>query len=217
MLDPAVTLSDYALTLESLILASLIARVPTAGGAGRRIRSLFFLFFLAGSLPPLLGGTFHGFVYTTGSAWTLPLWRATMISIGVVAGLGWVLGAALCLSDRWYRRVVLIAGIEVLIYASIVLALYWEFPLAIANYLPAALFLLGAFIIVTRRPGTERAGWLGAIGVGVTFVAAGVQVSGFALDPDVLNANTLYHLIQGGGLILWFLAARRVVLARSES
>lgn len=29
MLDPAVALSDYALTLESLILASLIARVPT--------------------------------------------------------------------------------------------------------------------------------------------------------------------------------------------
>src|SRR5947209_5649905 len=91
MLEPDVTLTDYALTLECLAFCTVLAR-PTPG---RRIRAIAIALFAALGMASFLGGTVHGFFPgPEGTAYAV-LWRGTLLAIGLVALFGWCAGARL--------------------------------------------------------------------------------------------------------------------------
>jgi hypothetical protein len=191
MLQPDVTLTDYALGLECAALVYLLRRRDMAG------RGWLGVFLIAVGVAAVAAGTVHGFYPDPASRAHAVLWRATMLAIGAGALAAWALGARLLLSPRGARGVSTVAAIASFAYAVVVVGVSQAFWIAVAFYLPAAAFLLAAFVV--------RGIVAGAAGVLLTFVAAGVQVGRvrmLGLDPDAL-----YHVVQAVGVWLVFTAS----------
>jgi hypothetical protein len=204
MTEPDVALTDYGLAIENAVFAYLLIRrrTPLDPGTG-----WFVAFFAAASLAALAGGTVHGFFLDERTLGARILWPATLFAIGLSALSAWAIGAHLLLSARGAQIVVVAAALEFLVYGAVLLGVTQAFEVAVANYLPAALFLLVVFGLTyrhTRRPAALAA----LVGLALTFVAAGVQVGRVALHPVYFNHNALYHMIQALALLLLFIGAR---------
>lgn len=207
LLEPDVTLTDFALAVECAWFAIWLQRNRIGG---EPFGLAFIVFFCAVGVAALLGGISHGFL-TDPQYWlSWIVWRGTLVTIGVAAFASWTIGARLCLSEKATKWVTNLAAAVFALYAAFVLFINQSFLVAIAHYLPAAAFLLLAFVLAHRR---KPSAFLlaGIAGVWLTFVAAGVQQGGIGLHPSYFNHNALYHLIQAVGLFLIFLAARGLI------
>ena len=82
MMEPDVTLTDYALALESVLFLVLLRR-----GRARpeRPRSWFSLFFGSVSAASLCGGTVHGFFLDEHTLGYAILWPTTLLILQAVA------------------------------------------------------------------------------------------------------------------------------------
>jgi len=207
LLEPDVTLTDYALTLECAVLAWLAWR--------NRFEPRFWCasFFAALALAALFGGSAHGFFADKTSGVHTFVWSASLLTIGWAALAIWAIGAQLILRVSWARVLRRIAAAVYVAYVLVVIVVDHRFVVAIVHYLPAALFLLVSFVVAWHR---ARAPALlyGALGVVLTFVAAGVQQAGVGLHPRYFNHNALYHLIQAIALILLYLGMRSIKTGR---
>ncbi len=203
MNEPDVTLTDYALALECAIFVLLLARRP------ERVRPLhdWFILLLASlGVAALAGGTVHGFLSDPLAWYWAALWSTVLVAVGVTALSAWAIGAHLMCSDRLARWVTILAAVQFVLYAWVVLILR-DFRVAVLNYLPATVFLLISLLVAYRR--RRQATILAGVGgLALTFVAAGVQLGGVALHPVYFDHNALYHLLQGIAVALVFLAAR---------
>lgn len=205
MTEPDVTLTDYGLAIENAVFAYLMSR-------DRRVNNLaswFTLFFAAGSAAALAGGTVHGFFLDERTAGARILWPAALLAIGVSAAAAWAIGARLVLPPAPARTLTVVAGVQLVAYAVVIVLITQSFTAAIVNYLPAAVFLLGAFGLHHWRTG-GRPALIAAIGLILIFVASGVQIGRIAVDPRWLTHNALNHVIQGVALLLLFVGARGV-------
>jgi hypothetical protein len=209
--EPDVTLTDYGLAIECAILAYLLWR---RGDPKQPLRAWFILFFVSVGLASLLGGTVHGFFPEVEATGYRILWPATLLAIGVAALAGWGIGAWLQFPGPAAQRITSAAGLLLAGYAVLVVMVTQTFLAAIVFYLPAAAFLLMVLLLAYRRTRNRQA-LAGTIGLGLTFVASGVQQSGVGLHPVYFNHNALYHLIQAAALLLIFWSARHFVAARS--
>ena len=210
ILEPAVALSDFALSLECGWFAAWLLRRPHA----RHLLALGFsaLFGSVGAAA-LLGGITHGFLPDASSPLHRLAWTGTLLTIGLAASASWIVGAQLCLAAPLARAVAILAAALFAVYALVVVFASQSFLVAIANYLPAAAFLLFAFAYAYRRQRSQALA-VGMIGVALTFLAALVQQSGYGLHPVYFDHNAAYHVVQGLALLLIFLAARGI-LSRS--
>jgi hypothetical protein len=151
--EPDVTLTDYGLFAECAAFAWLIARQPTKLATLRR---WIVLFFLSTALAALLGGTVHGFFSEeTGTIGRL-LWKVSMLAIGATALAVWAIGTHLMFPRRGADRMVAIAAVLTAIYAAVIVFVSDAFWVAVAGYLPAAVFLLAGFLRAALR---ERLWW----------------------------------------------------------
>jgi hypothetical protein len=209
LLEPAVALTDLGLALEGIALAALV-RGPRATDAS--LQNWFVLFFVALAMAAFLGFLTHGFIVHKMSLANRLVWRAILVSIGLISLSAWAIGARLILSTPVARIVTLLVALAFATYAALVVSHQRSFAIAVLAYLPAALFLLTAFVFRLRRaptPGLRS----GIIGLLLTLVAAGVQQLGIGLLPAWFNHNALYHLIQAIGLWLIYRAARGLIRA----
>lgn len=206
LLEPDVALTDFALALECGGFAAWLFRARDVSRPGT---FPFVFFFAATGLAALLGGIFHGFLSDRQLELARAVWTGTMIAIGAAALSSWLAAAGLCLSGAGAALLIRFAAALFVIYIAAVLFISDSFTVAVVHYLPAATFLLLAFILAYRR---SRDGFLlaGAAGVLLTFVAAGIQQYGLNLHPLYFNHNAFYHLIQAVALLLIFVAARGV-------
>jgi len=203
MNEVVVGLTDYLLTLECAVFAGMLMR--TAGGSPE-MRLFFAVFFLALALTSLTGGTYH--VWFPGST-SLPanaLWKTTVVSLGAVAFAAWAAGACILFAGPARGWVIRAALVEFLAYSIYVAVIDDRFRVAIANYIPAVIFLGIAFAL-TYSSRRERQVLIGLVGLIVTGVAAAIQTLGFSLHPYYFNHNATYHLTQAIGLFLIFLSA----------
>jgi hypothetical protein len=206
MSEPDVTLTDYAIAVECAVFCALILRLPTSDVRLRRWWAVLFASIGAGAF---LGGTVHGFTAETGLL-RATLWVLTMLALGVTAMAMWMAGARVHLREPAATWVARAAIAQLIAYAFVVLFVNRLFVVAIATYLPAAVFLLVVMILLYRRmPNRPLA--LAITGLLLTFVAAGVQQAGVGIHPVYFNHNALYHVIQGVALLLIFLGARWLV------
>lgn len=210
ILEPAVSITDYAIAVESGILATLTWRKPR-----HACRVWFEVFFASVGLAAALGGTVHGFVADQRTVANAVMWRATLIAIGVVA-----LAAAMAGAGSGWGRIVRrsVAGIGVTgfaIYCVAVVFFTQEYLVAIVVYLPATMFLLISFVAACVRARTawqQRIRLLsGAAGMLLTFIAAGVQQSDLEIRALYLDHNAIYHVIQAGALLLIYAGTAGVV------
>ena len=203
MTEPDVAITDYLIALEAALFAVLIHR---SADASAELRGPFVLFFTATAAAAAAGGTVHGFFAAASDGPGRALWRLTMVALGVAAYATWIIGARLLLSDGPATVLQWLAGAVALAYAAVVLAVDDRFSIAIAHYLPPALFLLVVFVLRLFSGGDGALA--GAGGMVLTFAAALVQVSRVSLHPVYFNHNALYHAIQAVAIGLIFVAAR---------
>jgi hypothetical protein len=204
MREPDVTLTDYVLAVECALFAGwLLLR----GGTGAALRSWLAIFFAAAAAASLLGGTVHGLFPDEQSLGHRILWPATLLAIGAATLAGWSIGAYLIQRPAIARGIRVLAWLQLGLYSAAVLLVTDAFALAVANYAPAALFLLAAFVLAHRRsghPGLGLASW----GLVVSFVAAAIQQLGLGVHPVYLSHNAVYHVVQAVAFALIFLGAR---------
>ncbi len=206
MAEPDVTLTDYGLTILCAVLAHLIFH---RGRPGNELRTWFVLFFAAVGASTLFGGTVHGFFPDETSLGNRILWPATLILIGLAGFTGWAIGARLMFSARVARWITYAAALKLIAYAIIVVFTTRDFLVAVADYVPAALFLLAGLLVAYRRE-PARPLLAAAGGLVLTFVAAAIQQAEIALHPSYFDHNALYHVIQAVALVLVYVGARQL-------
>jgi hypothetical protein len=206
LLEPDVTLTDFALAIECGGFALWLARYRHA--------TAFVALFAAAALASLLGGISHGFLPDATTLAARLTWNGSLAAIGVAAVACWVIGARLILSETGTRIVIAIAAIVLVAYLAVVLLVSNSFSVAIAGYAPAMTFLLVAFVLAWHR---ERTCFhlAGVAGMVLSFVAAAVQEMRVGIHPVYFSHSALYHLIQALAFLLLFLAARGLSARRA--
>ena len=213
MTEADVVITDYLLAAESILFAWLLSRLPSIESA---VRDPFVVFFLATGVGSVAGGTVHGFFLSGSSLVGVVLWRGALLSIGVAALCGWIIGARLLFGPRTARAIRVGATVESIVYAVVIVGVNDSFWVAVVNYLPPTVFLMvalaGAYR-TTREPGMA----IGVAGLASTMLAAAIQQFLVALHPLYFNHNALYHAIQAAALFMIFRSARALVQTREEA
>ena len=183
LLEPDVALTDFALTIEC---AAFVVWLWRRSEASLPLRAGFIALFAGVGLAALLGGITHGFLPDHRSWLYRALWHGTLVAVGIAALGSWTAGAHLCLPEWAARRVTALASLVFAAYLAVVLFVSQSFTVAIVHYLPAAAFLLLAFVLAWRR---SRNPYLlaGIAGIVLTFVAASVQQGGVGLNPRLFR------------------------------
>ena len=203
MNQPDVALTDYGLAIECAVFVYFLALRPTRPSRA----NWFIVFFASVAVAAAAGGTAHGFFPEDDSAGKSAFWLVTMLSIGLTALAGAQIAALIGFGKTvalWISRA---ATVIFFVYVALVVLVNSSFVVAIVDYLPAVFLLAYAFLVAYRRH-KHRALFVGFLGLCITLIAAFIQQSGWALDPRYFNHNATYHLLQGIGLFMIFIAAR---------
>ena len=115
---------------------------------------------------------------------TRVIWTGTLAAIGGAAFACWAIGGLLVLSPRGAGLLAIAAGFLLVGYLAVILWVSRSFTIAVANYAPAAAFLLIAFGLAYRRRRSKSL-LAGLAGVVLSFVAAAIQQAGIDLGEDV--------------------------------
>jgi len=210
MTEPGVTLTDYAVALECAVFVVLLG---PGRGRSRGLRFWFMLFFASMSAASICGGTVHGFFLDEQTRGYAILWPTALLVAGVTTFATWAIGARLLFSTRAVRWAVFAAGVQLALYWGAVLLLTQAFWVAIADSLPAILFLLLALVLAYRRE-KQSVLLLAAGGPALNLVAALLQQLGVGIHPVYFNHNVLYHVLQAVALFLFFQGGRWLVECR---
>lgn len=156
-------------------------------------------------LASIAGGTFHGFSMLFSQAVLQELWKLTAYAIGLASFFLLTGTLSACIVPCVGRFVILIPYVQLIVYV-IWMATHDDFYYVIYEYAFTNLSILALQLHagVIRR--AMSAPWLVG-GVLVSFLAAAVQVNGIALHHH-FNHNDLYHVIQMGGMYLFYRGAR---------
>ena len=195
MLEPDVTLTDFALAIECGAFAFVLLKRE---GLAR----WFALFFGAIGLAALCGGLSHGFF--PGNA---IVWRATMVALGFASFSSWAIGARVAFSAGVVRTITRAALAVLAVYLVTVLSGKDNFLVAILHYLPGVLFFIVALTVLYARKRKREVLW-GLSGLVLTLVASGLQQAGVGLHPVYFDHNALYHLIEAAALAFVFVYSR---------
>ena len=90
-----------------------------------------------------------------------------------------------------------------------------NFDVAVANYLPSALFLLFVFVNVYKQT-LHRLAFFTLAGLILPFGAAGIQQLEIGVYERYFSHNALYHVVQAMGLYLIFREAIFLVKFKTE-
>jgi hypothetical protein len=196
--EPVTLLTDYLLGTLALWLAFQL--LQTGGAARSLARTLWAAAFFGLATASFAGGTYHGFTEPLGGAGRTLTWKLTLVSIGVVS-LTLTCGATLAAFEGFVRRAVVAFAVGKFVVYLVWISAHDEFVYAIADYVPAMLYVLVLQARAWRQQGPSGP-WIVA-GVLVSFFAAAIQQSGFTLHEH-FNHNDLYHLIQMLGVYLLY-------------
>ncbi len=199
-----VSLTDYGLAAECLCFAYLMARIRTRTSS---LPAVFMLFFFSIAVAAAAGGTVHGFFLDESSLGYRILWPFTLIVMGITALSGVHIGTALQFSRSRAVHINRVASAVFLAYIVIVLFIRRDFLIAILDYLPALLFIGGAFLLAHLRQ-KKPAFLIGFLGVCTMLFAAAAQQAKVGIDSRYFDHNALYHVLQAIALFMVFLAAR---------
>ncbi len=196
--EPMTLLTDYALAGVTGWLGWLMSRAREVQSS----RSSWALAFAALTVAALLGGTHHGFAPQLSENTLHWLWKATVLAVGT-ASFAMVAGSTIAATTGSVRKGLLaVAAAKLALYSGWMLS-HDEFIYVVADtgIAMAAIAVLHGWS-ATRN--TDRASLWMLGGVGLSVLAAGVQVSGFALHRH-FNHNDLYHVIQIAAMALFYI------------
>lgn len=195
-------LTDYVLAVLTLYFAVRLLKV----GQSEQQNSvrLWGGAFITTAIAAVAGGTSHGFALYLGEVAKVAIWKTTVYAIGLASFFmlsGTIISSVSPKISRWLLAATVL---KFLVYA-VWMVTHNDFRYVIIDYVPAmfGVILLQLYAFVSRRD--KSVGWIIA-GVLVSFVAAGIQQSGFTIHQH-FNYNDLYHVIQMGAIYLLFRGA----------
>lgn len=196
MTEMTTMLTDYILGILAFAFGYILLRKSRGDHVISRLLWAYAFFFI--SLSTVVGGTYHGFRWQDnlgGLLWKISSISMCFTSLFMAASIVW----ANCVG-KTRRAWVVIVGIKFLLFVGLVFVSD-EFLLVIADYGLVMLAIFVVALVQTFRKTRPDAPWFVA-GVVVSFIAAGVQVSGVSLY-EYFNYNDLFHLIQMPALYLF--------------
>jgi energy-converting hydrogenase Eha subunit A len=205
--EPTTTLTDYAIALESTLLAvALLGQNKIQHDKLGLQRSRFFWGIAFGwvAIAAAAGGTCHGFAPILTLSLLNRLWTLTGYAIGC-ASFFMLLGATFSTFAGWIRWVAIVAisGKAALYLAQV--GQYQQFvPMAIDYGSAMLVVVLLQWVQLERQ--RRSAIWISA-GIGVSMIAIGIQATRISIAPS-FNHNDLYHLVQMVALYLLYRGAR---------
>lgn len=155
-------------------------------------------------LASLAGGTFHGFSALFSEAALQSLWKCTTYAVGLASFFLLAGTFSACIMPSVRRFAMLIPYAQLIVYA-LWMATHDDFRYAIYDhaFTNLSIAVLHLHAGISRR--AVSAPWLIG-GVLVSFLAAGVQFNEIAPHQH-FNHNDLYHVIQMGGMYLFYRGA----------
>ena len=202
--EPAVALTDALIAIESTAFAVQLLRGPRVRGV---LRAPFIVFFGATAAAAFSGAVLHGMTVGRSDGRRRALWRLSMASIGVAALSSWSLATRLAMPGR-HGAAERIATWAHAPYLILVTTHDVPYRVAVIWYLPAAVVLGAVLASRIGNPADGPPARLAIAGLGVTFVAAGVQVRRIGLGPR-FDHNALYHTLQAVGIAVLYRSAVR--------
>ena len=195
-------LTDYGLAATAAALAARLARRVD----GQTARRLWSASFAAVALAAAAGGTWHGWAPRMTRPAADALWLLTYVFVGL--GNVLILAGAACAA--------VCGGLRTALTGAVVLRfVVWfafiardpQFRYVVYDY---AGTLLGLLALAAWLGGRGRPGAAACLGgVALSLAGAAVQRSGFDPSP-VFNHNDLFHVVQAGGLYLYYKTGRRL-------
>ena len=210
-------LTDLFVGLEGMAFSIALARRrpidPAMGARANERRRWLVASFAATGSAALLGAAIHARPPVKDDPTRRRMWRLSLGFIGVGGLAAWRIGAATALAGRWRRRV---TGAATVAHGAYLVTLTRTDPpfavaVAIAAYLPGAMFLSAALASRLRRPAERRPAALALLGMGLTFSGALAQVGRIAIHPRFFDHNATYHAIQAAAVACFFVAASGLV------
>lgn len=211
--ETMVALTDLALGVEAAVCTLIVARDRRRHGS--RLWAPIVTFFGATAAASLTGAALHGLTADRADPRRRALWRASLGAIGLAAVSSWWLGARLALARGAGAAVTHLAILAHLPYAALVAGSDAPFRVAVAAYVPGALFLGGSLLARLRDRPSRGPAALALTALGVTFAAAGVQVRGIGVSRR-FDHNALYHSLQAIGVALFLGAAQGLLDAEAR-
>ena len=201
--EPMTLATDYLIGAVALSLSwKLFKSWKEDRIEGKRLWALALLFTGCGAF---FGGTYHGFKEVLGETISDILWRLTLLSTGLVS-LYMALGSIHTMTGSKYLKVArIVTGIKFAAYATTTI-FFTKFLLVIIDYGSVMLFMFGLSAYTALKHKSQSAKWA-VLAVITSFIAAAIQ----QLGPDLhqhFNHNDLYHIVQTGGVTLFYLSAK---------
>ena len=205
MTEPDVAVTDFALALESFLLALRIsrARVPDVW----QRQALRMLFWSAGAAA-LVGGFYHGYLLEASSRVYGSVWLVIFLAAGLASLACWMIASSVLFSRRTSRDVNLVGIVLFLLYLVSALVRMRSFVSVLAATGIAALALLTAYLFAYRRNRDPRA-LVGLAGILLVLAGSAIQRSGWDLHPRFTH-DAMYHVVIGISLYLIYLSVPAV-------
>jgi hypothetical protein len=200
--EPATMATDYMLA----VLCGFFAWRLWRSQKGAPQASVYFWAagFACLGLASLAGGTFHGFSILLSQAVLQELWKVVVYAVGL-ASFFLLTGTVRATILAHVRRLaMLIPYVQLIVYA-LWMATHADFRYAVYGYAYTNLSILALQVYAGVTRGALSASWLvgGAL---ISFLAAAVQINDIAFHRH-FNHNDLYHVIQMGGMYLFYRGA----------
>jgi len=205
--EPTTMVTDYILGAFSLWAGLRV--LGAARAAGHKAQGYWGISFIVAGLGAFVGGSMHGFRPMMTEEQATVLWLATLGSAALASCLMLFAVGEDRLSTLGRRILLPLAAVK-LILVLIANFLLKIFIVAILDYGSSMLFVLIVYAWSYNRR-HDRAALLICAGVIISFIAAGVQMSGFTLHEH-FNYNDLFHVIQIVAMYLFY----RGTMALSE-
>lgn len=157
----------------------------------------------------LFGGLHHGLdtsVRPVGLGGGDLFWQLTMLSIGLVSYLIVTGTGQAVLPEKWWPLLLIVSTVKLIAYVMLALP-EGAFYLAILDYASAMVLVVLFSGIGFWQSRLRAAPWM-VMGVTISFVAAGIQQSGWGLHQH-FNHNDVYHTIQIFGVFCFYRGAQR--------
>jgi hypothetical protein len=197
--EPTTALTDFGLAAQTGAYAVLLRR-----GARSRSDQLWIVALGAAGVAALAGGLHHSFHPDSAPGIRKGSWQVVGIATGLAGAA--MLAAGVHATVRPQQRpwwLAMTTG-KAVIFGALNLANN-DFRLIIADYASSMIGVLALMLLARKqRPGSRAI----VLGILVSFLAAGVQMSGFSLHKH-LNHNDLYHLVQALGFHLLYQGAHQ--------
>lgn len=203
MMEPAVTLTNFLLTLECWAFALALRGAMDA----TYVLVWFSRLFAALGLGALLGGVTHGFVPEDQVLANRVVWSANMLALGAAGAATAMIASKIALPAWRHASFALVVAVLALVYAAVILFVAQDFYIALLAAVVPVVVLLVLLIRLYGR--TREAGVLLAVaGLAVNLLGGVQQQMQIGIDPETFNHNAVFHVIQMLAFGLLFLGSR---------